>query len=160
QYFRIKANANTRGIYGGPYIRDTTYDPTVPSTMAGLVLNNDNYFNRVKEAWAVFADATFNVGALAVTLGGRYSQETQDVQATRYGVGGAPNGPIVYSPTIGGADKGSEYKKFTPRASIRYELARNTNVYASYSKGFRSGEWNGTIPNNNPAAWSDVKQES
>ena len=31
------------------------------------------------------------------------------------------------------------FDKFTPRASIRYELAPQTNIYASYSEGFRSG---------------------
>jgi iron complex outermembrane receptor protein len=32
-----------------------------------------------------------------------------------------------------------KFHAFTPRASLRYKLGERTNVYASYSKGFRSG---------------------
>ncbi|MET0589287.1 MAG: TonB-dependent receptor, partial [Novosphingobium sp.] len=56
--------------------------------------------------------------------------------------------------------RSSSYSKFTPRASIRYEIAPRTNVYASYSKGFRGGEWNSTVPNANPANWVDAKPET
>jgi iron complex outermembrane receptor protein len=57
----------------------------------------------------------------------------------------------------------SSYNKFTPRATIRYEIQPGTNVYASYSMGFRSGEWNSVIPVDNPALWKangQVGQES
>ena len=44
--------------------------------------------------------------------------------------------------------KSAKFSKFTPRASVRYELAPRTNVYLSYSKGFRSGAYNSILPVN------------
>jgi iron complex outermembrane receptor protein len=52
----------------------------------------------------------------------------------------------------------AKFSKFTPRGSIRYELAPRTNVYASYSKGFRSGAFNLAFPAN-PALFLPARQE-
>jgi iron complex outermembrane recepter protein len=52
-----------------------------------------------------------------------------------------------------------KFSKFTPRASIRYELAPRTNIYASYSQGFRSGAFPTFPPGNNPANWFAARQE-
>lgn len=124
------------------------------------------FFWRTKEAWAGFVDATFHASdRLSINLGGRYSKETQDVAAekrayctvdagcraldstvvpvgTLVPVGGLTSVPY----TRASSAQGSTYKKFTPRASIRYELAPRTNIYAAYSKGFRAGEWNAVPP--------------
>ena len=32
-----------------------------------------------------------------------------------------------------------KFDQFTPRAGLRYELGARTNIYATYSKGFRPG---------------------
>ncbi len=113
---------------------------------------------RSKKAWAGFIDATWHAtDQLSINLGGRYSEETQKVSAEKHNycttaagctVNGVliPLGGITSVPyTFASSAQGSKYSKFTPRASIRYELAPRTDLYFSYSKGFRSGEWN-TVP--------------
>jgi iron complex outermembrane receptor protein len=137
----------------------------------------DTFFFRTKEAWAVFADATFHAtDRISVTVGGRYSKEKQDVSGYKlnyvtatgptlgsvlncaYSRNGETNGGLTC--LNGASAKTSNYSKFTPRASIRYEINPGTNIYASYTNGFRGGEWNGAIPGDNPANWFDVKQET
>jgi iron complex outermembrane receptor protein len=87
------------------------------------------------EAWAGYADATWHVtDKLSLNLGGRYSWEKKTVTQTTFGPGG-----IITFPTT---TRDASFSKFTPRASIRYEIEPRTNVYASYSQGFRSGTFN------------------
>jgi iron complex outermembrane receptor protein len=75
--------------------------------------------------------------------------------------GGVAFGAITTTPyTLASSARRSSYNKFTPRASIRYEVAPRTNVYFTYSQGFRGGEWNSVIPNDNPNVWRDVNQET
>src|SRR5439155_19897566 len=89
--------------------------------------------------------------------GGRYSHEDQDVFASSRcfitPVTASGNICRAILPDANGdrfifpaTNKSSSYSKFTPRVSIRYEVAPRTNVYASYSQGFRSGAWNASLP--------------
>lgn len=118
------------------------------------------FYTRVKtESFAVFADATYNItDALHLTLGGRYSWEKSESQAQQnpdgipttvpaaFG-GGSPPGPFLT-----GSQK---FKAFTPRAVLRYELAQDSNVYASYSRGFKGG---GFAPTNFTATPGAIPQ--
>jgi iron complex outermembrane receptor protein len=172
-YYNIKTDFNgaASSLYLSP---KPTVDPaleTVP--VSDYRKFTDTFFFRTKEAWALFADATFEAtDQLSINVGGRFSEETQDVAGYKIGysttTGAATS--CAYSiageqvagfPCANGASaKRSKYSKFTPRASIRYEISPGTNIYASYSKGFRSGEWNSVIPGDNPARWFDTQQES
>jgi iron complex outermembrane receptor protein len=94
-------------------------------------------------AWAVYADATVQVTeALSITAGGRYSDEKKQVDFTSLSYVTNPAGV----PTLGPLTREANYSKFTPRASIRYEIAPRTNIYASFSKGFRSGAFSLSPP--------------
>jgi iron complex outermembrane recepter protein len=165
QYFNIKTDNidPSRTFFGYVFqgITNYTYNGTeIP--LSSYVINNDSFFDREKEAFSVYADATVALTEqLSINFGGRYSVEDQHVIGLRYGAGGvdAPIRRILYSPETG-ADKQSSYAKFTPRASIRYEITPTTSVYASYSQGFKSGEWNAAVPSNNPRLWEDVNQET
>lgn len=141
----------------------------------------ETFFFRTKKAWAVFADATFHAtDRLSIKVGGRYSEETQNVSGYKlnYSVvsgavtscpysitgearGGVPCGALVNGVFQNrGTARSSHYSKFTPSASIRYEINPGTNVYFSYTSGFRGGEWNAAIPADNPNNWFDVQQET
>jgi iron complex outermembrane receptor protein len=120
-------------------------------------------FFRTKEAWALFFDGTYHLtDKLSINAGGRYTEETQDVSGRKdYYCTNSASGatclstltPGVASLTPYNASFSSHYSKFTPRASIRYEITPRTNVYASYSRGFRAGEWNSVAPGESAAAW-------
>jgi iron complex outermembrane recepter protein len=168
-YYNIKTSYD-------PNRANVAYAPPSGS-LAGTPLSAYNrvqeiFFWRKKEAWAAFIDGTFHVNdRLSINVGGRYSKETQDVSAKKdffcttpapgTCAGGITLGKITSTPYdnipgngIPDAINGSTYSKFTPRASIRYEIAPRTNIYASYSKGFRAGEWNSVPPSDtNLALW-------
>ena len=168
-YFKDKLR--TTGPNIANFINPAGAAPTdpglTPPTLDSLVQSEDRRFSQNKEAWAVYADATFHVtDRFAINVGGRYSKETQDVFGSSICLVGctATNSQVIdgvpyFFPPTG---RSSTYKKFTPRASIRYEIAPRTNIYASYSKGFRSGAWNASLPllPAGPAAWNDAEQES
>ncbi|MFA7602342.1 MAG: TonB-dependent receptor [Novosphingobium sp.] len=137
----------------------------IGTPISSYILSNERDSDRTKEAWAAFIDATFHVSdRLSVNLGARYSKEKQKIHAIFNNyctvaagcAGGVPLGGVTS--TIYDARNGSTYSKFTPRASIRYEISPRVNVYASYSQGFKAGEWNGVIPANDPTVWKELGQ--
>lgn len=89
------------------------------------------------EAMAVYVDATWQLtDKLFLTGGARYHDESRGFQYTETaGFPGAillPDRPPVRA----------NFNKVTPRAVVRYELGDRTNIYASYTQGFRSGTYN------------------
>jgi iron complex outermembrane receptor protein len=86
-------------------------------------------------SYAFFADGTIHLtDALALTLGARYSYDKESVSQTILG----PDN-VVYFPYTANHDS---WTNVTPRAAIRYQIAPRTNVYASFSEGFRAGTFN------------------
>lgn len=123
----------------GPASLGATYDPTEASSLDDYVPFTSAYFKQKKEAWAVYADATFHAtDRLSLNVGGRYSEEKQEVFGFQTS--------FLASSTRDNTFASAKFSKFTPRASVRYELAPRTNIYASYSKGFRSGAFNSALP--------------
>ena len=89
------------------------------------------------DAKAVYLDATLHLfDKLFLTAGARYHHEKRSFEYTETpGFPGAavlPNRPLV----------DASFSKLTPRAVVRYEIAPRTNIYASYTQGFRSGTFN------------------
>ncbi len=84
--------------------------------------------NDTTKAYAAFGEANTDItDELHLTTGIRYSWEEQDASGSMLGgptsdVGGRPH-----------------WTSWTPRVSIRYDLNDNANVYATWSKGFKSG---------------------
>ena len=87
-------------------------------------------------AYAVFADATWEpVDSLFLTGGLRYSIERKD---------------YVFGLTTRTTDTDNTWKQATPRAVIRYEITPRANLYASFSKGFKSGTYNASSASATP----------
>ncbi len=83
------------------------------------------------EAISGFAEGTYEISdALSVIGGVRYNSEKRELDSSR------PTG------TPRTLEAGERWNSFTPRASLRYRLTDDTNVYATYSKGFKSGTYN------------------
>ncbi|MFV8818727.1 TonB-dependent receptor [Haliea sp. E17] len=84
-----------------------------------------------KEIMAIYAEANYDITeALALTVGGRYSEEDQDTWSN----GGGPGIEELPSPY-----NTESFSQFTPRVTLRYALSDNSNVYLSYGEGFKSG---------------------
>jgi iron complex outermembrane receptor protein len=104
--------------------------------LAGL--QNSQFVFLSSKAYALYADGTYNLAEnLFLTAGVRYNHEKRGI---RYFVLPGAN-PVVSPPAANSAT----FKSATPRAVLRYELAPRTSIYASYSKGFRSGVFNPTV---------------
>jgi iron complex outermembrane receptor protein len=116
------------------YNGDGKYDPLI---LSGSLLSPPLYgFIRQKtDAWAVFGEVTLNpIEPVNIILGARYSEEKRDASGNYF------LSPIEPSslPELGKA----KFSAFTPRASIRYTLPSDDNIYFTYSRGFKSGGFN------------------
>jgi iron complex outermembrane recepter protein len=97
------------------------------------------------KTWAAFADFTYDLSDLVhLSVGGRYTSDKREAIVIRKNLAGGA------SPELGGAGvqlgaltsnfAGEEtFNEFTPRASISFTPNDDTNIYASYSKGFKGG---------------------
>lgn len=83
------------------------------------------------ESYAGFGEATVRLGDhLSLIAGIRYTEEDRNYMATRAGT------------TLVPLQKAS-FSKLTYRASAQYKFNENFNIYASHSRGFKSGVFNG-----------------
>lgn len=112
--------------------------PTVPPSPKVLLAPLNQYGKVEKQIIAGYGEITVKpVEKLTLTAGGRYTKERQKTFSdtlngvTLPEVVPYPGNPVTFS-------------KFTPRITARYELTSDTNVYASWGKGFKSGVVNTT----------------
>lgn len=97
------------------------------------VLRTDVNSARTKSA-AVFAELNYAVTNRLSVIGGlRYSIDKIDFTAANNGT------PFVSPPA-------ETYRSLTPRASIRYAVTPDTNVYFTYTRGFKAGVFATTSP--------------
>jgi iron complex outermembrane receptor protein len=92
--------------------------------------------NDKDESWAGFGELTYNItDKLELTGGLRYSWEKRWAYAATSQTGVFPG--YFFHPT-------HSWHSVTPRFSLLYRVTPDTNVYFTYSKGFKSGEFNTT----------------
>lgn len=88
------------------------------------------------EAASVFAEGTYDITpSLTAILGLRYSSEKHSLNADR-GFGLSDTAPLPF--------RGRKtWSESTPSLALRYALNDRTNIYATYTKGFKSGLFDG-----------------
>jgi iron complex outermembrane receptor protein len=128
------------GLY---YFRERAEDVAHADIASGLYqlihLDQDRFdTNHVgTDSYAVFSEVNIHAtSALRLTLGGRYSYEkkTYSIVAIR------PNSGTVF---VGPVDLSENWSSFTPRIGIDYQVMDDLLLFASFSKGFKSGGFNG-----------------
>ena len=133
----------------GLYYFDSRLQTLVNESLNGLAANPADRTRYVPsqlnlsetQAYAGYADVTWQVAAKLFLTGGiRYSHETKELTVTN-GATGASLFPTALRP-----DNDETFDSWTPRAVVRYELTDDSNVYASYSRGFKSGFINIAAP--------------
>lgn len=114
-------------IAGAYYFREDRRNPT---------LSNGNLVTDATvdtTSYAGFGELTFNVTDRLKLIGGvRYSTETGDIFQVR-----GSGTPLTFDGRV-------KFDAWTPRASIVYALDSSSNIYATYSQGFKSGLINAT----------------
>ncbi len=134
------------GLLGGYYLNAdafTAFDVRLFTTVPGLTGFTQGDVGT--KTWALFGDFTYDfTEQLAVSLGGRYTNDKRDSTVFRQNYTGGG------SPLFGGAGAPfganvSDFRgkrtdtAFTPRASISFKPNRDHNVYVSYARGFKGG---------------------
>jgi iron complex outermembrane receptor protein len=103
---------------------------------AGNALLTKSQSRRETISMAGFVDGSYHVSdKLTVTLGGRYTRETVKIGTSTIVY---PSGAFT-APPLSPDNNKLTFTNFSPRGSIRYEIAPRTNIYASITRGFRSG---------------------
>lgn len=104
-----------------------------------LALTSTLQAAQTTQAFAAYIDGTYHLtDALSVNAGGRYSYEEKSIDQSL----ARADGSFIIVPT----HRSVSFSRFTPRVSLRYEVAPRTNVYATWSRGFRSGTYNMAAP--------------
>ena len=112
---------------------DAEFDPLVSTgrnaTTGAFVPTRTNYGQSTR-AFAVFGEVTWQVvDNLFLTGGLRYNRDDKE----------AFNINLITNATTTGA---ARFENVSPRGVIRWEFAPNSNVYASVTRGFKSGTFN------------------
>lgn len=104
------------------------------------------------KAYAAFADATWTATDRLKLIGGvRYSVDDQNITLYNTAFGVDRCGHLLTP-----SSKSQKFDSFTPRLGMQYEFSDDANFYATASKGFKSGGFNGSgcsgtnIPSYNP----------
>ena len=140
--------AKVQGVAGVYYINANAYNKFDVRLLGTSTFTEDDVDTK---AWAVFADASFDVSdRFSVSVGGRYTEDQRRASVLRQiylGTAGSPTlgnpGAVLFRTdtnlTAGELDRTD--KKFTPRVSASLKASPTQNVYASISEGFKGGSF-------------------
>src|SRR6266850_1283038 len=122
-------------VTGLAYYNDSqTFDPLNVTFNGPTVVSI--YSKQTSHAYSAFGEATYQfTDALSAILGARYNHETRGVYGNLYF-----GGFFTPTPPNGWVQDGAKtFVGITPRFSLRDKISSNTNVYFTYSQGFKSG---------------------
>ncbi len=128
----------------------------------GCLRNNQRFALDIKSL-AAFANASFEVlPGLSIILGGRYTHEEKEQRFDFFldntdGVFSFFGIPPIILPTLSPDNPNlnipttyeEDWAEFTPRIGLEYKATPDILMYVNYSKGFKSGGFNGR-PSPNP----------
>ena len=125
----------------GLYYWDSNYDIPLSSWVGfpvpGTILDIYQYTEQTTESYAVFLEGDYAVtDALTLTLGGRYTEDEKE--SKQFGNINTITAPFTDHPD-------ENWDEFTPRVGARYAINDDVMVFATYSKGYRSGGFNGRV---------------
>jgi iron complex outermembrane recepter protein len=118
----------------GGYLWDSEYDIRLRSwitfVVPGAVLDIPQTTHQETDSMAVFFEGDYAItDSWSITLGGRY---TKDEKLS-----------LQSGNTVG---RGSEkWDEFTPKVGLRYQMTDDLMFYTTYTKGFRTGGFNGRV---------------
>lgn len=121
------------------------YGQVLGNVGAPATIDNDQFVTNSTRSAALYAQGDFKVTSqFTVTLGGRFTNEIKTVSAR-------PNAPGEGYTTADVQAAGwltrLETNQFTPRLALQYEAIPNLMLFASVTKGFQGGGWNGLTGN-------------
>ena len=147
-------------LLGGYYFKENLFAATVAGLSPALLNQSNPLALRAglyaagglkTEAYAGFGQLKYELSdRLALTLGGRYSWERKSVnEASRTSFAEPFTGSLDFPAGAVRQQAASTDKAFTPKVSVEFKPADRVLLYASISKGFKSGGFN--VGNAQPA---------
>lgn len=141
--YNINAIKHLDLTLGAEYLHDhqfltsgTGTTSTGPLDDLDTFVYTDQLWDKYNTSYALYFDGNYHItDRLSLDVGARYSHDHTKVTAGEVGIVSTPFETAAKS-----------FHAFTPRASLRYELAPRTDVYFTYSQGFRSGGFNPVPP--------------
>jgi iron complex outermembrane receptor protein len=131
----------------GGYYWDSAYKIDLVSYIGFAVPNTilaiPQTVRQTTKSYAAFFEGDYKVSdRLTATLGGRYTHDRKTSGVNDYGFG--PNDNL---------DNPEEesWSKFTPRATLSFDVTDDVMVYGLYSQGYRSGGYTGRPTSENTA---------
>lgn len=150
------------GLYYFTEDNDTDFTDVFALAFGNLVLADRQLANDL-DTYAIYAQGDYAISdKLTLTLGGRYTQEEKDIVFTdtknELLAAGLPN--LLVFPTApdaeltnanliaAGVPVSQKVNEFTPRIALQYRTNDDVMLFASATRGFKSGGWNarGTAP--------------
>jgi iron complex outermembrane receptor protein len=108
------------------------------------ILQSGRFFDVETRSIAAYAQLDYDLTErLTATLGMRYTVDQKELEANQIinGVQGYNDGVLEAA----GVDLEPDFDEFTPKLGLAYAISDELNVYASYTRGFRSGGWQARV---------------
>jgi len=117
-------------------------------TTGAATVSQDRTIRNDTEAWAGYLQVDFHVTEqLTATVGGRYTDEHKDIDF-RPNPNPLPRAAPAFQPftntalIAAGIPTEQTEKLFTPRFALNYHVNKDLMLFASATRGFKSGGWN------------------
>ncbi len=137
------AVANLGGLFGVPYFP--------------YFLGDETTVNDTRSA-ALYAQGDYKfTDALTLTVGARYTDERKSLEASP-NTAAAGAGFTTAQIQAQGYSTNLTAREFTPRAALQYKVDADLMFYASATRGFQGGGWNGLAFN--AATFNDFRPET
>jgi iron complex outermembrane receptor protein len=93
------------------------------------------------EGWAVYGDFTFEVtDRVELTAGARYTYDEKEIESQVFDSGGALGNNFNFEFfTDGFVTDRQDWDEFTPRLALSFDMSDDVTLYATASKGYKSG---------------------
>lgn len=134
-------NGGAFNIVGGLFYWDSEYESRMRSyigfAVPGLVLDIPQTTQQTTESMAAFFEADYKFAdRWTLTVGGRYTEDEKE--SRQFGEVNTLSQGRTSHPD-------AQWDEFTPKLGLRYDLGEDAMVYATYSKGYRAGGFNGRV---------------
>lgn len=115
--------------------RDPAFASTTNPTLSWFADDNDN------DSWALFGNVAYDVTPdLELAAAVRYDKDKRRQTVDPRNTGGVP--PGCSSAATASCVREASFDELQPKLSARYKISSDVQVYATWGRGFRSGEFN------------------
>lgn len=132
-------------VIGAFYMHDQAYDRLAYNFNLGIfplppgsILDYQS-LNLVTRSQALFGDVTVHLNDRLRLIGGLRYSEDRIRQKQQAFLSFGPTPPFASCPL---QTNTLNFHSTTPRAGLQYDIGARSNVYVTYSKGFKAGGWN------------------